>query len=177
MILGAILAGGRSRRFGTDKAAAEWRGQSLLSHAAQTLAPHCDLVVVSGGRREGTGYATIADWPRNDLGPLGGISGALRHARREHFSRVLTIACDTPVVPASLFTRLLGAGGSAYLRDMPVLGCWPAVLADELAIRLERSSDRSITAWADHVAALPIDLGQALPNVNHREDLYRLDAV
>ena len=34
MILGAVLIGGRSSRFGSNKAAAEWNGRPLAEHAA-----------------------------------------------------------------------------------------------------------------------------------------------
>jgi molybdopterin-guanine dinucleotide biosynthesis protein A len=176
MILGAVLAGGMSRRFGTDKATALWRGRPLLSHAADALAPHCDLVVVSGGNRAAMGFPTVPDWPRSDLGPLGGICGAMRHARDADFATIVTIACDTPVVPASVFIRLLAASAPAYVRGMPVLGCWPADRASELAAYLEQSPERSIIRWAKRIGAIEIEVEAPIPNVNRPDDLTELAA-
>ena len=48
MILGVVLAGGLSTRFGSDKALAEWGGRSLLLHAVDNLAGQCEQVVVAG---------------------------------------------------------------------------------------------------------------------------------
>ena len=72
MILGVVLAGGRSSRFGSDKALAELGGKPLLAHAVERLGAWCDDVVVAG--RETAAARGIADWPRPDMGPLGGIA-------------------------------------------------------------------------------------------------------
>ena len=48
MTLGAVLAGGQSSRFGSDKALAVLDGQTLLTRAVATLAQWCDTVVVVG---------------------------------------------------------------------------------------------------------------------------------
>ena len=49
MILGAVLVGGRSSRFGSDKAQARWNGRALRDHAAAAIAGHVDAVVAVGG--------------------------------------------------------------------------------------------------------------------------------
>ena len=176
MILGVVLAGGMSRRFGTDKAIALWRGRPLLSYAADALDPHCDLVAVSGGSRAAMGVPTIPDWPRSDLGPLGGICGAMRYASDFGFSTVVTIACDTPVVPASVFVSLLAAKAPAFVRGIPVIGCWPADLASDLADYLERSPERSIMGWAERIGSMQIEVKAPIPNVNRPDDLAELAA-
>ena len=66
-ILGAVLAGGRSSRFGSDKAAAMFRDRTLADHAAAAIAPFVEAVVRVGG--DG-----VPDVPRPGLGPLGGIA-------------------------------------------------------------------------------------------------------
>ena len=47
-VLGVVLAGGQSRRFGSDKALAEIAGRTLLDRAVATLARQVDTVVVAG---------------------------------------------------------------------------------------------------------------------------------
>ena len=41
-VAGCILAGGRSSRFGSDKALIEWKGKTLLAHAIERLRPQVD---------------------------------------------------------------------------------------------------------------------------------------
>ena len=48
MILGAVLAGGQSSRFGSDKALAELGGATLLERAVDALSAWCEKVVVVG---------------------------------------------------------------------------------------------------------------------------------
>jgi molybdopterin-guanine dinucleotide biosynthesis protein A len=78
MILGAVLAGGQSSRFGSDKALAELDGRTLLARAVEALQAQCDAVVVVG--REDAPVPTLPDRPRPGMGPLGGIAAALHHA-------------------------------------------------------------------------------------------------
>ena len=166
MILGAVLIGGRSSRFGSDKAEAEWNGRTLADHAAAVIGQHVDLVVRVGGG------GAVPDLPRPGLGPLGGIAGALDHAASHGFESVLTIACDMPRVPSELITALLRRAPS-YCADAPVLGHWPAALGAQLLGWVE-GDDRSIRGWAHAVGALPISSPEPLGNVNTRDDLDAL---
>ena len=47
-ILGVVLAGGRSLRFGSDKALASFEGKSLIDRAIEAVAPYCADIVVAG---------------------------------------------------------------------------------------------------------------------------------
>ena len=108
--LGAVLAGGQSRRFGSDKAVAMLDGQTLLDHALAALRPHCDAVVV-------VGRGKIADWPRADMGPLGGIAAALIHAVDQGFNQVLTVSVDCVRLPPDVRERLLALGDQRISKD------------------------------------------------------------
>ena len=166
MILGAVLMGGQSSRFGSNKAAAEWNGRSLAEHAAALVGQYVDEVVTVGGE------GSIPDLPAFGLGPLGGIAGALDHAAGHGFSSVLTIGCDMPRVPSELLTALLRRA-PAYCSDAPVLGHWPAALGAQLLGWVTRE-DRSVRGWARAVGALPIPSPVPLNNVNTPEDLLAL---
>jgi molybdopterin-guanine dinucleotide biosynthesis protein A len=166
MILGAVLVGGRSSRFGSDKAVAEWNGRTLAEHAAALVGQHVDAVVTVGGEGD------VPDLPRPGLGPLGGIAGALDHAAGHGFTSVLTIGCDMPRVPSELLTALLRRA-PAWCSDAPVLGHWPAALGAQLMAWVE-GGDRSVRRWARAIGALPIASPVPLNNVNRPEDLMAL---
>src|SRR3546814_7027451 len=63
-LLGAVLAGGRSSRFGSDKALAMLDGRTLLDHAAAALGAHVETVVICG--RHVPGMTGLADRPRSE---------------------------------------------------------------------------------------------------------------
>lgn len=165
--LGAVLAGGRSSRFGSDKAVALWDGKRLLDRSRALLEPWCDEVVVVG--RDGG----VSDLPRPDLGPLGGIAGALDHAASRGIRCVLTISCDMPRLPDGLIEALLRRA-PAYCADAPVLGHWPAALGAQLLGWIETAPDHSVKGWARSIGALPIPSPAPLVNVNTPEDLMAL---
>lgn len=47
---GVILAAGTSSRMGSDKALLDWQGKTFLRAAIDSLAPHCELVIVVAGQ-------------------------------------------------------------------------------------------------------------------------------
>jgi molybdopterin-guanine dinucleotide biosynthesis protein A len=167
-LLGAILAGGRSSRFGSDKAQALLDGRALIDHAKAVLAPHIDGLIVVGERAGG-----IPDLPRGDLGPLGGIAAALDHGATHGYRCVLTIGCDMPTVPAGLIAALLRRGPS-FCADAPVLGHWSSALGAQLLAHIETAPDRSICGWALGIGAIPIPAPGGLANVNTPTDLDAL---
>ncbi len=174
-ILGAIIAGGTARRFGSDKALAELGGRRLIDHAAEALRDHVDALVVCG--RALAGWTCLADRPRPGLGPLGGIAAALDHARLQGFASVLTIGCDMPRVPADLLTNLV-ATLPRYCADAPILGHWPASEADALRRHIGDMTGKnprlSIRRWAEAIGATPIAAPVPLANINTPADLAAL---
>ncbi len=165
--LGAILAGGQARRFGSDKAQALHQGVRLIDRVAAALEAQCGAVVVCG--REEPGFACIADWPEPGLGPLGGLAAALRHARMLGCSHVLSAGVDVPDLPGDI-ALTLGGEGAAILENQPVIGLWPAAIAPLLEAFLS-GGGRSLYRFADHIGARRVELPRALMNVNFPEDL------
>ena len=163
--LGAVLAGGRSSRFGSDKALAMLDGQTLLDHTLAALRPHCDAVVI-------VGRADLADWPRPDMGPLGGIAGALRHAAHHGFEQLLTAPVDCVHLPAEL--RALLEPAPAFLETQPVIGLWPVAALPELQAMLEDGSDLAVKAFARRIGARAVQSDFVPPNINRAADLDRL---
>lgn len=167
LLLGAILAGGQARRFGSDKAQALYEGARLIDRVAAALAAQCNAVVVCG--REEPGFACIADWPEAGLGPLGGLAAALRHAEAGGLTHVLSAGVDVPDLPFDLAVTLAGEG-AAIVESQPVVGLWPVSDLPALAAFLE-GGGRSLYRFADAIIARQIDLPAALMNVNYPEDL------
>jgi len=202
LILGAVIAGGRSSRFGSDKAEALLDGKPLIDHAADALRGHVDALALCGRTREG--WKSLPDLPRPGLGPLGGIAAALAHAQAHGFASVLTIGCDMPRVPEELMKALIAILPS-YCADAPILGHWDADAADALlrhaglvpASAVQRISTGaatrpggprnksgvtkevknprlSIRRWAVSIGATPILAPAPLANVNTPADLATL---
>ena len=172
-ILGAVVAGGQSSRFGSDKALAMLEGRALIAHVLGTLEAQVDEVVVCG--RALAGYASLPDHPSAGFGPLGGIAAALRHAASGGFDAVATSACDTPHLPRDLVERL-GQQAPSYVASSPVTGFWPASLWSELEHHMATTSDLSIRAWARRAGAAQVDFDTDIPNINTPDDLASLRA-
>ena len=171
MVLGAVLAGGRSRRFGSDKAMALLHGKPLLMHALEAVARHARELVLCG--RIEAGFTCLADRPAPDLGPLGGLNAALHHAAAQGFAGVLCTGCDMPVFPDALAQALIGEG-PAIVEDQYLMGYWPVASAPLLDAHLAGDRDRSVRGWLA-VAQPRVVPAPELPNINTREDLRRLE--
>jgi molybdopterin-guanine dinucleotide biosynthesis protein A len=167
MILGAVLAGGQSTRFGSDKALAELAGQTLLARAVETLASQCDAIVVVG--RTEAPVPCLADRPRAGMGPLGGIAAALHHAAQNGFDAVLTTAVDSFGYDDDLVTQLSPA--PAYCQSQPVIGLWPASAAPVIDAILAGSGRHSLRAFAQAMDARAVALGRIPHNINTPADL------
>jgi len=165
-ILGAVLAGGASSRFGSDKAMAEYHGKPLIEHVMYRLRPQVSDIVVVG--RDHPGAVSVPDRPAPGLGPLGGLCAALHHAAAGGYDAVLTSGCDLPELPLDLRDAL--GEGPAFVLGQPLLALWPAALAGVLDLHLARSPDRSLRGWVALTGARGVDIGP-IRNVNRPGDL------
>lgn len=167
-ILGAILAGGQSRRFGSDKAAALLEGRALIDHIFASLAPQVTEIAIVG--RAWAGLTSLSDRPGGGLGPLAGLNAALRHANDSDFDAVLSVGCDTLPIPDDLLGRLSGEG-PAIVAGQYLMGFWPSSLAAMLDDHLAKALDRSMRGWIEHCGARPIQVDMRFHNLNTPEDL------
>ena len=114
-ISGVILAGGESRRLGTDKAFARVGALCLIERVLAVLRGLTDdlVIVANDSRFEGLGARVVPDaWPR--AGALGGVYTGVAAARHE---RSLVLACDMPFPNPGLlrFIIALSAHHSAVM--------------------------------------------------------------
>lgn len=103
-----ILAGGRSRRFGSDKARALLRKRPLILHvadAAAAVASRVTAVADVAGKYRDLGLHTISD-RLGGLGPLAGLHAAL-HDLRPGEEWLLLCPCDAPGLRPEWPARLL----------------------------------------------------------------------
>jgi molybdenum cofactor guanylyltransferase len=168
-ILAAILAGGQSRRFGSNKAQALWHGMPLIDHVAARLRPQVDALVVLDASH---------DLPAPGVGPLGGLLAALRCAASQGYSAVLSAPCDTPQLPIDLALRLAPGPAIAVtvVRAHPIIGLWPVALADALETYINSREHRPLYGWAEACAARRVVFPDeaAFANINRPEDLEAL---
>lgn len=176
LTLGVVLAGGRSSRFGSDKAEALFEGRRLLDHALDALAVHCDEVAVVG-RESGT-VPSFPDFPGPGLGPLGGLAAALRYAERYGFGQVLSAPVDCIRLPRDL--RRILEPAPACLESQPVIGLWPIGTFAWIERMFGQGEKPAIRILARHIDARLVVDGFAPPNINTQDDLealsVRLDA-
>jgi molybdenum cofactor guanylyltransferase len=172
VILGVVLAGGQSTRFGSDKAMAELGGRTLLARAYDALSGFAELVVVAG-RERGPGHRCIPDWPHPNMGPLAGIAAALRLARDEGYDSVLSCGVDSVDLPDNLLELLSPA--PAYLESQPVIGHWPTGTVDAIETLLLAEGKHSMLAFAGAVGATAVKISARPANINTPADLAAME--
>lgn len=116
-VAGFVLAGGESRRMGTDKALLNVAGEPLLERVARAVedAAGCVTIIGPPERYAHLGRRVIPD-EKPGLGPLGGIVTALGATDAEY--SIIT-ACDLPEISTEFLARLL-----AFARETPPGDCW-----------------------------------------------------
>jgi molybdenum cofactor guanylyltransferase len=139
--LGAVLAGGGSRRFGEPKALARVGGVPMVERARRALEPYASSVVALTSDPSvgaAAGLPILADRPGSRRrGPLAGIEAALGRAEEKGLPGVVILACDLPLVPSAvvglLVRRFLESPGRVVVPESPgplgvepLCACYPA---------------------------------------------------
>jgi molybdenum cofactor guanylyltransferase len=109
-LLGLVLAGGRSTRMRTDKAALLYGGRSQLERAMELIAPHVERAYVSV-RADQDDDPLRARFPqiRDAAKNLGPIAGLLAAQACHPGAAWLVLACDLPMLDEATLTHLLHA--------------------------------------------------------------------
>ena len=188
-VVGVVIAGGRSVRFGGEKAVADLGGQPLLMWAVRRLQSSCAAVAVN--TRPGTQAGALAraqhlpvlhDIPGDADGPLAGVRVGLQWAR-ERGARALAVSpCDAPLLPEDLFVRLIAAAGTqgAYAETsegrQPLCAVWPVSALAPLTEAMQGGAHPATWRMLEAVGARRVHFepAAAFANLNTREDLDAL---
>jgi molybdopterin-guanine dinucleotide biosynthesis protein A len=130
-LTGVLLVGGASERFGSPKALARFRGETLAARGERLLAEACDEVLVVGKRVDGLELAVVDDG-EGSRAPAHGVVAGLRRARHPV---VVVLPVDVPLMtPAAL--RGLGEARAVPSPRIPLPGAYPRELLPLLEQRL-----------------------------------------
>lgn len=191
-LLGVVIAGGRSLRFGGEKAVAEFDGRPLLLWAVERLRRACIDVAVNA--RPGTeaealaraqGLTVLVDAAGDPDGPLAGVKAGLAWARERGVASLAVSPCDAPLLPDDLYPRLhamAGAGAAmAETREgrQPLCAIWPVAALPRLSAALEGGAHPATWRMLEELGAVKVgfDPPETFANLNTREDLQRLEQV
>jgi len=128
-----ILAGGGSRRFGSPKGLADFNGAPLISRIVEIISRQSSAPIAINANETGHFQALALpilsdDADKAGIGPLAGISAAMRWGQKLKASTVATLAVDTPFIPSDFLARLERAGAPAVAssegRIHAVCGLW-----------------------------------------------------
>ena len=173
-----VLAGGKSRRMGVDKASVLVGGRRLLDRVLSVLTGLFDDVVVVG-RSEWSAdlgsVCSVAD-ETPGLGPLGGLYTGLGVIDRE---RALVVGCDMPFITGEVLQELLSRDGESEAtvarmagRAQPLLAVYDRRIRPVVG-RLLASEDRSLMNLLRTISVEYVDLavGDACFSVNTPQEL------
>ena len=169
--LGAIIAGGRSRRMGADKLTLTLHGTRIIDHVIARLAPQVDALIINANddAQRFAGSTVVPDL-RPSASPLAGLHAVLTYAAARGFTHVLTTSGDTPFLPDDLFARLSAHGAAIAAsagRDHYLIGLWPVSTLPLLTEDKIRVRD-----WVDAVQAMRVMWdGDPFFNINTPDDL------
>lgn len=182
-VSGLILAGGRSRRFGSDKAAHEIGGQAMIEMAYEALRAVTDDVIVSV-RHEQQRYdvqaAYVVDRYRR-MGPLAGLDAGFARARHDW---LFVVACDMPLISGADVEMIIDGrrpGVDAVVaRDVdglmqPLCACYHRPVVGRQAKLLLQQRHLSMMGLLERLKVQTVRLSEtALINVNRRADLQMI---
>lgn len=189
-VTAVVLAGGEGARLGgQDKGLLRVVSRPLVAHVLQRIVPQVNTVVISANRHlDQYGqfeFPVVADRMNDHQGPLAGIAASLPHVHTEY---LLTVPCDTPLLPADLVDRLWNAmedeeADMAVAHDGEQLQHLVALIRRAVAGSVDEfleEGGRAVKEWAAKMfpaVAWFADQPLAFRNVNNDADLHDIEPL
>jgi len=188
-VTGLILAGGQGRRMGgLDKGLVAFAGEPMIARVLRALAPQVGQVIINANRSrtdyEAFGCTVIPDAAGGYPGPLAGMAAGLGAIESDW---LLTVPCDSPLLPATLCERMIKAAmaqGAEIAIASDGERCHPvfALIARGLGPSLDAflaGDERKILRWMHRHRLIEVDFSDCprrFSNVNTEEELRALEA-
>ena len=189
-ILGAVLAGGQSRRMGKDKLFLQLGNKKLIEHTIDKVKKYLkEVIIITNQNNEfffKNNLITVKDCIEGQLGPLVGILTAMKWAKKNSnkYSWIATFPCDTPFFPEKIIKKFIEESknkkslllrASSHGRKHNIFGLWSLDLCDKLENDLINKKIRKVQDWteANEIKNLEFEFKDYDPffNINTEKDL------
>ncbi|WP_435115750.1 molybdenum cofactor guanylyltransferase [Candidatus Pelagibacter bacterium nBUS_49] len=187
-ILGSVLAGGKSQRFGEDKSQVQLGDKLLIDYVlAEIIDVFNEILIVSNNPikfNQSEKVSLIKDF-KNNLGPLGGVLSAMKwiKANNKDYQWVSTFPTDTPFFKNQILKDFynkvsLKKSKLFFIKSNNtrhnIFGLWSIDLIDKLEDDLSKGI-RKVEDWADSVGVeiinMKFDKNDPFFNINTKKDL------
>ena len=190
-ILGVILAGGKSKRFGEDKTVAKIGSKTLLDHTISKIEKYFEEILVIENKkkiiRNKKNIFSTNDIIEGYLGPLVGVLSAMEwiKSNKKNYNWIATFPCDTPFFNENLIDKVKNCPKNSskklfFLKSRNrrhnIFGLWSLELKDILFEDIN-SGFRKVEEWANKIGSEIIEINDEndcnFLNINTKEDLQQ----
>ena len=189
-ILGTVLAGGKSQRFGADKSQVKLGNKLLIDYIlSEIIDEFNEVLVVSNNQinfESSEKISLIKDF-KQDLGPLGGVLTAMKWIKdmNKNYQWISTFPADTPFFKNEILKDFLKSinqddGKLFFIKSNNtrhnIFGLWSVDLMDRLEKDLDKG-ERKVEVWANSIGVKNINMNfeneDPFFNINTKEDLEK----
>ena len=190
-ILGIILAGGKSSRFGEDKSTAKLGNKTLLDHTVNKIENEFNEILVISNNKEfnfkNNKINVVEDCIEGQLGPLVGILTAMKWVikNKKNYKWIASFPCDTPFFDIKLISELKikvkeTSKKLIFLNSNKkrhnIFGLWSLDLIEILEKDI-KNGFRKVELWADKIGFENININDEkfdrFLNINTKKDLEK----
>jgi molybdenum cofactor guanylyltransferase len=180
-ITAVILAGGRGMRMGgIDKGLVDYQGKPMVAQVLARIQPQVAQVIINANRNlaiyQQYGTTVVADATDQFDGPLAGFQAGAAQATTDW---IVTVPCDSPLLPLDLVARLsqavritntLVAVARSGSGEHPVFCLFHHSLKADLAAFLDQGQ-RRVSGWQARHSPVFVTFAdeQAFTNINHSQ--------
>ena len=191
-ILGTVLAGGKSQRFGEDKSQVKLGDKLLIDYIlSEIIDEFNEILVVSNNLikfKYSKKISLIKDF-KKDLGPLGGVLTAMKWAKdnNKNYQWISTFPADTPFFKNQIlkdFLKSINLNESKlfFIKSNNtrhnIFGLWSIDLMDKLEEDLNKG-ERKVEIWANSIGVKSINMEfeneDPFFNINTKDDLKKAE--
>ena len=193
-ILGTVLAGGKSQRFGEDKSQVKLDGKLLIDYILnEIISEFKEILIVSNNQinfKHSDTISMISDL-KKDQGPLGGVLSAMKWVKESNkdYKWISTFPVDTPFFKKEILQNFLSEinleeGKLFFIKSNNtrhnIFGVWSIDLMDKLEEDLN-NGERKVESWANSVGVKVIDMEflneDPFFNINSKDDLEKAKKI
>ena len=189
-ILGVVLAGGKSQRFGEDKSQVKLGDKLLIDYILSEIIDEFNEVLVVSNNliefKQSEKISLIKDF-KKDLGPLGGVLTAMKWVKdnNKDYQWISTFPVDTPFfknqILKDFFKKINMKEGKLFFINSNdtrhnIFGLWSLDIMDKLEEDLDKG-ERKVEVWANSIGVKNINMKfenkDPFFNINTKEDLKK----